>query len=146
MLLLFSCEQEKEPCSGTPAVSLVLGDIAPDFSISDAVYPGMDVEPYFAGNGTVTIEAWDCVDLAWWTDVGEQKVVQVWSDSASCGYYDTVTLFVYPCGSIQGDDLLYRDLDEDGVRPIDGDCDDTNPEVGICDDASSTEDVEDTGE
>ena len=132
-LIVLGCEPLKEDsCGGGEAESTVSEQTPPDFQIVDAVSPNQSIDDYLTGTGNVTIEAWDCLDIAWWNGSGPQKVVQVWSDTAGCGYYDTVDVFTYECDSLQGPDLLYRDLDGDGLRPVDGDCDDSNPDILDC--------------
>lgn len=134
LLLIFGCDPFKEDaCGGGAAQSMVPQDIVPDFTITDAVLPNQPIDDYLSGTGNVTIETWDCIDGAWWNGTEAQKIVQVWSDSAGCGYYDTIEVFTYECGALEGPDLIYRDLDGDGLRPVDGDCDDTKPEVLACD-------------
>ena len=136
-LAFFACEELKLDCSEQQQ-SLVQTDLAADFRVENAVYPGDSVEDYLNGIGSVMIESWDCVDLAWWTGVDEQKVVQVWSARNTCDGYDTVELFVYDCDAVEGPDIPYRDLDGDGLRPIDGDCDDLDADIGFCDENDET--------
>lgn len=70
------------------------------------------------------IEAWDCLDLAWWNPSQPRKVVQIWSDETECALYEHATVEYYDCDSHEGDDDVYRDLDEDGLYTTEGDCDD----------------------
>ena len=75
------------------------------------------------------IQAWDCIDLSWWTPTDPQKVVQVWTDSTPCELYEDSTLTVYGCDSHEGADDFYRDADQDGFYATEGDCNDGNEVV-----------------
>jgi hypothetical protein len=75
------------------------------------------------------IQAWDCIDLSWWTPSAPQKVVQVWTNDTSCELYESSSLSVYACDSHEGPDDLFRDADGDGFYASEGDCNDENPVV-----------------
>ena len=136
---MLACGAEEIPCaSEEAATSMVFDSVEPDFKMVDAVYPGEPNDDYLLGDGDITIESWDCIDLAWWVPIEESKVVQVWSERNSCGDYTKVELFTFDCNSLEGPDSLYRDYDADGLMAIEGDCDDQDSSVGGCaDDAGS---------
>ena len=84
------------------------------------------------------IEAWDCLDLSWWTPAAPQKVVQIWTDSTDCELFEHSVIEVLACDSHDGSDDLYRDLDGDGFYATEGDCNDENAIVApdadeVCD-------------
>lgn len=84
------------------------------------------------------IEAWDCLDLSWWTPAAPQKVVQIWTDETECEFFEHSTIEIYACDSHEGTDDVYRDIDGDGYYATEGDCNDDNAVVGpeaaeICD-------------
>jgi len=70
------------------------------------------------------IEAWDCLDLAWWNPAQPRKVVQIWSDETECALFERASVEYYPCDSHEGDDNEFRDVDGDGYYMTEGDCDD----------------------
>ena len=75
------------------------------------------------------IQAWDCINLSWWTPSQPQKVVQVWIDDTNCDLYEMSTLSVYACDSHEGEDDLLRDEDRDGFYVTEGDCNDQSAMV-----------------
>jgi hypothetical protein len=88
------------------------------------------------------IEAWDCLDLSWWNPSAPQKVVQVWTDETECSLYERASVEYLACDSHQGDEDLYRDVDEDGLYATEGDCDDedafTYPDAEeVCDEVDN---------
>ncbi len=132
-LYFLACGNEELPCASDEAAhSMVFDSVKPDFQLVNAVYPDEPADDYLAGEGDITIEAWDCIDLSWWSPVEEAKVVQVWSDRNTCGEYTHVEMFTYNCDSFDGPDAPYRDYDGDGLMTIEGDCDDHDAAVGTC--------------
>jgi len=132
-LYIMACGAEELPCASEQAASaMVFENVDADFKLVDAVYPGDPEEDYLLGEGDITIEAWDCIDLSWWIPSEEGKAVQVWSERNSCGEYTRVELFTFDCHSTEGPDALYRDYDGDGLMAIEGDCDDQDAAVGSC--------------
>ena len=55
------------------------------------------------------IQAWDCLDLSWWTPAAPQKVVQIWTDSTECELFEHSTIETYDCDSHDGTDDIYRE-------------------------------------
>ncbi len=88
------------------------------------------------------IQAWDCLDLSWWTPAAPQKVVQIWTDSTECELFEHSAIEIYDCDSHDGTDDIYRDIDGDGFYATEGDCNDDNAVVSpeateICDDVDN---------
>jgi len=84
------------------------------------------------------IQAWDCLDLSWWSSAGPRKVVQVWADETECHLYERSIVELYDCDSHESVDDLYRDQDGDGFYVSEGDCNDADEDmfpdsVEICD-------------
>ncbi len=136
------CAGEQEP------VALLELPVAPDFAIEIPERPRPDGpgEPWEDG-GKVFLEVWDCIDLAWWTGVAPQKVLQVWRDDDQCELYDAVWIEYYDCGDLGTPEIPYRDRDGDGLAPFQGDCDDDDPAVGGDYDGDGTSDcIDDDGD
>ena len=96
---------------------------------------GLNSEPALAREH---IQAWDCLDLSWWTPAEPKKVVQIWTDETSCELFEHSTLQIFECDSHEGADDIYRDQDGDGFYSTEGDCNDNNAVVApdaaeICD-------------
>jgi len=70
------------------------------------------------------IQAWDCIELSWWTPSNPVKVVQVWTDETSCELFESSVIEQFDCDSHEGLDNSYRDMDGDGYYASEGDCDD----------------------
>jgi len=73
------------------------------------------------------IQAWDCLDLAWWNPSSPKKVVQIWVDETDCNLFERSYVEVYDCDSHLGDDNAFRDLDGDGFYASEGDCNESDP-------------------
>jgi hypothetical protein len=85
------------------------------------------------------IQAWDCLDLSWWSPAEPRKVVQVWGDETSCALFERSTVDLFDCDSHSGWDDVYRDQDEDGYYATEGDCNDADRLMSpglheVCDD------------
>ncbi len=117
-----ACENEQ------PATPIITLSVPPDLDIfvND---PYKDADWWNPNVNSVHIQAWDCVDLSWWTPVDPQKIVQVFEDATDCDYYETVWVEYYDCNATEGSDAPYRDYDRDGWTLVDGDCDDFDPTV-----------------
>jgi hypothetical protein len=88
------------------------------------------------------IQAWDCLDMAWWNPSSPKKVVQIWVDETDCNLFERSYVEFYDCDSHLGDDDTYRDLDGDGYYVTEGDCNEsdalTYPDSSeICDDVDN---------
>ncbi len=133
MWVLGGCSAEWEEtmeCWGEePATPLVETDREPDFEILIETELEND-DSWDVDVHAVWIQAWDCLDLSWWSPVQPQKVIQVFVDETACDFFETVWTEYYPCGSTEGADAPYRDYDRDGVSAADGDCDDFDASVG----------------
>ena len=70
------------------------------------------------------IQAWDCLDLSWWSPAEPRKVVQVWADETSCALFERSSIDLFECDSHSGSDDVYRDQDADGYYVSEGDCND----------------------
>ncbi len=131
------------------ARNLVPTETTPDWEaefeyVDDRANPGMErqVDSETEAEEVIKrerIQAWDCLDLAWWNPSGARKVVQIWVDETECTLYERASVEYYDCDSHDGDDDVYRDMDEDGYYATEGDCDDEDsysyPEgTEICDD------------
>ena len=147
MLALTACGDEAEEsgaCSSEEAdINRVPTAIPPDWettlTFDDSSGLGK-AQGLSGGDGMARerIQAWDCLDLSWWTPAAPQKVVQVWTDSTECELFEHSTLEIFDCDSHEGSDDLYRDIDGDGYYATEGDCNDDNAVVGpeaaeICD-------------
>ena len=73
------------------------------------------------------IQAWDCLDMAWWNPSSPKKVVQIWVDETDCNLFERSYVEVYDCDSHLGDDDTYRDQDGDGFYATEGDCNESDP-------------------
>jgi hypothetical protein len=58
--------------------------------------------------GLSKIEAWDCVDLSWWSDVPPRKNIQVLSWSDTCPGIDYATVEEFECDAADAPDLPHR--------------------------------------
>lgn len=138
LLLLLAClppgkgsVDEAEDCAHEIAATPLLEtEELPDFLIEFAVDDvGVNPDQPWEDGGKVRIEVWDCIDVAWWHPGGYYKAVQVYLDENECEVYETVNLELYNCGAHEGSDVYYRDYDNDGQSPAEGDCDDTDSTV-----------------
>lgn len=121
--------------------------LAPDFTVELPERPAGDWGEPWEDGGKVFLEVWDCVDLAWWTGVQPQKVLQIWRDDDQCELYDRVWIEYYDCHDLDTPESPYRDRDGDGRAPFQGDCDDADPAVGGDYDGDGTSDcVDDDGD
>jgi len=116
LMLEMGCETLVDCAKEPAAISQVNLDVLPDFSFvlepdaenfSDLYEDLFDLNENNAGE--VLIEAWDCVDLSWWSPIEEAKVVQLWSNPNSCGDFQNVSLTTHPCFSDEGPDAPYRE-------------------------------------
>ena len=73
------------------------------------------------------IQAWDCLDMAWWNPSSPKKVVQIWVDETDCNLFERSYVEIYDCDSHLGDDDAYRDVDGDGFYASEGDCNEADP-------------------
>ena len=73
------------------------------------------------------IQAWDCLDMAWWNPSSPKKVVQIWVDETECNLFERSYVEMYDCDSHLGDDDAYRDSDGDGFYASEGDCNESDP-------------------
>ena len=119
-------------CSGEEAdINRVPTAIPPDWE-AVLVYPESSALGRVQGaepiSGSIDyreyIQAWDCIQMSWWTPSTPRKVVQVWTDDTSCELYETSAIEIFDCDSHDGIDDPYRDLDGDGFYVSEGDCDD----------------------
>lgn len=101
--------------------------------------------PWWEDGGKYFVQSWDCVDLAWWSPAGPNKVVQVFVDQTTCEHYESVYVEYHPCDSHEGFDAPLRDYDGDGLSGWAGDCDDEDPEVQACEQPGEAWEV-DTGD
>ena len=90
---------------------------------------GSDTTSVEDGGYREHIQAWDCLDLSWWSPAEPRKVVQVWGDETSCPLFERSTVDLFECDSHSGSDDVYRDQDADGYYSIEGDCNDLDENV-----------------
>jgi hypothetical protein len=134
---LLSCQKVKDDpvdCQNEESArNMVPTDDTPDWQIElEFTADELGLEREDASNLDTTdqavlrehIEAWDCLDLAWWNPSQPRKVVQIWSDETDCALYERASVEYFGCDSHDGEDDVYRDTDGDGFYSTEGDCDD----------------------
>jgi hypothetical protein len=140
LALLTACagpDEESAACAfEESAPDRVPTNIPPDWesviSVTDANTLGKAVD-----DETITddegyrerIQAWDCLDLSWWSPAAPRKVVQIWADETECQLYERSVVELYNCDSHDGVDDIYRDQDADGFYFSEGDCNDLDQAV-----------------
>lgn len=100
---------------------------------------GAEGTPVEDGGFREHIQAWDCLDLSWWSPAGPRKVVQVWGDETTCTLFERSIVELFDCDSHSGSDDVYRDQDADGYYTTEGDCNDIDGLMSpglyeVCDD------------
>ena len=152
-LVLTACENkhrvdEEDDCyHETEAGPLLETSVAPDFDVVVTFEIESQEQPWEDG-GKLRIQAWDCLDLAWWLSTTPRKVVQIYTDETECELFEGVEISYYDCGSHEGPDAPYRDYDGDGISAADGDCDDEDPTTGgdLIDGDGTSDCVDDDGD
>ena len=87
---------------------------------------GAEDTPVEDGGFREHIQAWDCLDLSWWSPAEHRKVIQVWGDETTCALFERSAVGLFDCDSHTGPDDVYRDQDADGYYPGEGDCNDVD--------------------
>lgn len=115
------------PTGASPDWEMDLLYTAADLGLEREVSPGdsTDQSPVLRER----LQVWDCLDLSWWSPAGPRKVVQIWVDETDCVLFERASVEYYPCDSHAGQDDAYRDVDQDGYYPSEGDCDDQEDEA-----------------
>jgi len=154
-LSLLGCKAEEDPIQDCAheesAQDLVSTSLVPDWQtelIYTAADLGLEREEGISDEEEnlpvlrERIQAWDCLDLSWWSPAGPRKVVQIWTDETECSLFERAEVEYFPCDSHEGDDDPYRDKDQDGYYESEGDCDDGDMDAypdatEICDDSDN---------